>query len=420
MKSRIALVDCNNFYASCERVFDPRLLGVPVVVLSNNDGCVIARSEEAKRLGIEMGAPAFRNAEMFRRAGVRVLSSNYTLYGDMSARVMSALRLMARSMEVYSIDEAFLSLDDWQGEAFAKEMRARVRQWTGIPVSVGIASTKTLAKIANRYAKKNPHLNGVFDLTAVADPDEILGRIECGDIWGIGRQTSVKLARAGIRTALDMRRADMAWIRGELGVVGERTARELNGVPCLELEEMPPPKKAIASAKSFGHPVEALDEMSEALSTYIARVGEKLRAGRLLASRISVFVETNCFRPELPQYHAGVQSTFMRPTSHTPDLISAGLSLMRKIYRTGFQYKKTGVLVTELVPEEAVQLPLFEDRDDRHRKALQSVVDQINRRLGKNTVRYGSMGSRQMWQMRQEHKSRRYTTRWDELLVAKS
>jgi DNA polymerase V len=413
--TRFALVDCNNFYCSCERVFNPRLISVPVVVLSNNDGCVVARSEEAKKLGIKMGAPAFKNEAMFKRNGVQVLSSNYALYGDMSARVMSTLRTMAEHIEVYSIDEAFLSLEDSQGESFARELRARVRQWTGIPVSVGIGATKTLAKLANRWAKKNPHLNGVFDLTAV-EPDEILARIECEDIWGIGRRTAAKLARVGIRTALDLRRADIPWIRDELGVVGERIARELNGISCVELEELPVSKKAIASARSFGHQVESIEKIQQALSTYIARVAEKLRAGKLLASRMEVFVETNPFKPESPQYHASAQATFMPPTDQTPELISSGISLLRRIYRPGFQYKKTGVMLTDLIPGDRVQMSLFEEGDGQQ-SHLQSVVDQLNRKLGQNTIRYASMGMEQTWKMRQLRKSHCYTTHWDELLV---
>ena len=283
-------------------------------------------------------------------------------------------------------------------------------------MSVGIGSTKTLAKLANRYAKKHPDCRGVFDLTAVDDPVDILLKIECEDIWGIGKRTAAKLSKANIKTALDLKHADVPWIRNKLGVVGERIVRELNGISCLELEELPPSKKGIASARSFGHQVESLEELEEALSTYVARIGEKLRSGKLLASRVSVFVETNYFRPELPQYQSSAQGTFLNPTSQTPALIAKSLELLRKIYRQGFQYKKTGAFVTELVDEDTVQMSLFENQDDRHRIALQAAVDMLNKRLGRNVVRYGSMGVDQAWGMRQERKSRCYTTRWDELL----
>ena len=413
---RFALVDCNNFYCSCERVFNPRLIGVPVVVLSNNDGCVISRSEEAKRLGVAMGAPAFKNEAFFKNNGVQVFSSNYALYGDMSARVMATMRSLVEQMEVYSIDEAFLALESFQGDAFAYELRARVRQWTGIPVSVGIGPTKTLAKLANRYAKKNPQMNGVFDLTSV-NPDEVLAKIECQDVWGIGNRTALKLAGAGIKSALDLKRADIPWIRNKLGVVGERTVRELNGIACLELDELPASKKGIACSRSFGHPVESLVELEEALATYIARVGEKLRMGQLLATRISVSLETNHFQPDQPQYQAARETALLSPTNQTADLIKTGLELLRKIYRPGYHYKKTGVMVTELVGECSVQRSLFEDSGDKQRVALQAAVDVLNQRLGKNAVRFGAMGVQEEWQMLQDRKSQCYTTRWDELLV---
>jgi len=340
-----------------------------------------------------------------------------TLYGDMSARVMNTLRTLVPDMEVYSIDEAFLALKDFQGDSFARELKDRVRQWTGIPVSVGIGSTKTLAKLANRWAKKNSVQKGVFDITAAENADEILHTIQCEDIWGIGRRTSSKLAKAGIETALDLKNANMAWVRNELGVVGERIARELNGVSCLELEDAPAPKKAIASARSFGHQVTSIEEIQQALSTYIARVAEKLRIGKLLASRIEVFVETNPFKPETPQYYGSTQATFMCPTDSTPELISNGIELLCKIFRPGFQYKKTGVMVTGLLSKDAVQMSLFEDRDERQRTHLQSVVDRLNKKLGQNTVRYASMGMDQTWKMRQLRISKRFTTHWDDLLV---
>ena len=416
-----ALVDCNNFYASCERVFNPSLIGRPLVILSNNDGCVIARSEEAKQLGIKMGAPAFKNEAFFRQHGVAVLSSNYALYGDMSARVMAAMRPVVSAMEVYSIDEAFLALDAAHGEDFAREIRARVRQWTGIPVSVGIAPTKTLAKLANRLAKKTPERQGVLDFTRVTDSDAVLSMVPCSDIWGIGNRFSTRLSPMGIHTARDLKYAEMANVRKALGVIGERLARELGGVSCLTLEEIPSDKKGIASAKSFGHPVETLQELEEALATYTARVGEKLRAARLLAGHLSVFVESNRFSATQPQYHAGAQTTFLKPTNQTSVLIAAALDLLRSIYRVGYQYKKTGLFVTAMSPEGAVQLSLFEDRVDKPAgRPLAAIVDQLNRKLGANTIRYASMGTRDTWAMRQNRRSRKFTTRWSELPVAKA
>lgn len=421
MSARFALVDCNNFYASCERVFNPRLVGRPVAVLSNNDGCVIARSEEVKRLGIPMGAPAHEHKEVFRRNGVVVLSSNYALYGDMSARVMETLRPNVPAMEVYSIDEAFLALEGWQGVEFARELRARVRQWTGIPVSIGIGPTKTLAKIANRLAKKTPELGGVLDLGMVRDLDETLSGIPCGDIWGIGKRLALRLEGWGVRTALDLKQANPARVRKSLGVVGERIQRELQGVSCLALEELPAPRKGIASAKSFGRPVETLVELEEALATYTARAAEKLRSGRLLAGCLHVFVSTNPFSHQRPQYHAGAQVSLGVPTNHTPHLIDAALGLLRGLYRPAHHYKKTGVFVTELVGEGTRQPDLFEDAEEiARRRSVDALVDGLNRRLGRNAIRYASMGLDAKWAMRQGNRSKRFTTSWDELPVAKA
>jgi DNA polymerase V len=422
MKTRFALVDCNNFYASCERVFNPRLFGRPIVILSNNDGCVIARSEEAKQLGIPMGAPAHEHKATFEKNAVVVMSSNYALYGDMSARVMETLRPCVPAMEVYSIDEAFLALEDWQGAEFARELRARVRQWTGIPVSIGIGPTKTLAKIANRLAKKTPELGGVLDLETVRDIDELLARVPCGDIWGIGKRLAVRLAAGGIRTACDLKHGEAAWVRKTLGVVGERILRELQGVSCLALEEVPAPKKGIASAKSFGRPVESLRELEEALATYTARAAEKLRSVRLLARQVHVFVATNPFSARQPQYSAGAQTALVRPSNHSPDLIAAALKLLREIYRPGHQYKKTGIFVTELLAESDLQPDLFETPAETvgRVRELDRIVDGLNRKLGRNAIRYGSMGVQSRWAMRQERRSQKFTTRWDELPVAKA
>ena len=422
MKTRFALVDCNNFYASCERVFDPRLIGRPLAILSNNDGCVIARSEEVKRLGVPMGAPAHEHKATFEKNAVVVMSSNYALYGDMSARVMETLRPCVPTMEVYSIDEAFLALEDWQGVEFARELRARVRQWTGIPVSIGIGPTKTLAKMANRLAKKTPELGGVLDLETVRDIDELLARVPCEDIWGIGKRLAVRLAAGGIRTACDLKHGEAAWVRKTLGVVGERIRLELQGVSCLALEEVPAPKKGIASAKSFGRPVESLRELEEALATYAARAAEKLRAGRLLARQVHVFVATNPFSARQPQYSAGAQTALVRPSNHTPDLIAAALELLREIYRPGHQYKKTGIFVTDLIAESDLQPDLFDAAPEAagRLRELDRIVDGLNRKLGRNAIRYGSMGVKSRWAMRQERRSRKFTTRWDELPVAKA
>ncbi len=409
----IALVDCNNFFCSCERVFNPALVGKPVVVLSNNDGCIISRSEEAKALGIPMGAPLHEQQEVIRKHGVQVFSSNYTLYGDMSARVMSILRDEVPSIEVYSIDEAFLQLPEGFGEEQARALRAKVLRWTGIPVCIGMAHTKLLAKAANRHAKKNKAVTGgVFDITG--RDEEILSRMEAGDLWGVGRNLSLRLKSMGITTALELKQADPASIRKSMGVIGERMLRELNGIPCLELEEMPPDRKGVMASRSFGSPVESLEELEEALANHVARASEKVRCFGLLATRMEVFVQTNRFKKEEPQYSRGIAITLDRPTSSSAELMTVARDLLRQIYRPGYRYKKTGVQLVNLVTEDEYQPELF----DRPSSTIHvdKIVDEINRRLGdpKNPVitraSQGTLRSGKGWRMRSERHSPHYTT----------
>jgi DNA polymerase V len=409
----IALADCNNFFCSCERVFDPALVDKPVVVLSNNDGCIISRSEEAKALGIPMGAPLHEQHEVIRRHGVQVFSSNYTLYGDMSARVMSILRDEVPAIEVYSIDEAFLQLPKGFTADQARALRAKVLRWTGIPVCIGMAPTKLLAKAANRYAKKNKAVTGgVFDITG--REEEILSRMETGDLWGVGRNLALRLKSMGITTALELKQADPAAIRKSMGVIGERMLRELNGVACLELEEMPPDRKGVMASRSFGSPVENLEELEEALANHVARAGEKIRRYGLLATRMEVFIKTNCFRKDDPQYSRGIAITLDRPTNGTTELMAAARHLLHQIYRPGYRYKKTGIQLAHLVSEDEYQPELF----DRPSSTIHvdKIVDEINRRLGdpKNPVitraSQGTVRSGKGWRMRSERHSPHYTT----------
>lgn len=411
--AHLALVDCNNFFCSCERVFNPALTGKPVVVLSNNDGCIISRSDEAKALGIPMGAPLHEQQEVIRKHGVQVFSSNYTLYGDMSARVMSILRDEVPAIEVYSIDEAFLQLPEGFTEEKARALRAKVLRWTGIPVCIGMAPTKLLAKAANRYAKKNKAVTGgVFDITG--REEEILSGMETGDIWGVGRNLSLRLKSMGITTALELKQADAASIRKSMGVIGERMLRELNGIACLELEEMPPDRKGVMASRSFGSPVESLEELEEALANHVARAGEKIRRYGLLATRMEVFIKTNRFRKEDPQYSRGNALTLDRPTNGTAELMTAARDLLHQIYRPGYRYKKTGVQLANLVSEDEYQLELF----DRPSSTIHvdKIVDEINRRLGdpKNPVitraSQGTIKSGKGWKMRSERHSPNYTT----------
>lgn len=422
---RLALVDCNNFFCSCERVFNPALNGKPVVVLSNNDGCIISRSEEAKALGIPMGAPLHEQQEVIRKHGVHVFSSNYTLYGDMSARVMSILRDEVPAIEVYSIDEAFLRLPSDFTEEHALAIRAKVLQWTGIPVCIGIGTTKLLAKLANRHAKKNKALTGgVFDLPNSWDPDGIMAATPSDGLWGVGKNLAHRLKGMGVTTALEFKQADPAAIRKSLGVVGERLLRELNGIPCLELEEMPPDRKGVMASRSFGSAVESVEELEEALANHVARAGEKIRRFGLLATRMEVFLRTNRFRKDERQYSPGIGITLERPTHSTAELMTSARSLLHRIYRPGYRYKKTGVYLANLVSEDEYQPGLF----DRPRNAgidVDRIVDEINRRLGdpKNPVitraSQGTDRSGKGWKMLSERHSPHYTTDWRELPVAR-
>jgi len=423
--TRLGLVDCNNFFCSCERVFNPAIQGKPVVVLSNNDGCIISRSEEAKALGIPMGAPLHEQQQVIRKHGVQVFSSNYTLYGDMSARVMSILRNEVPAIEVYSIDEAFLQIPKGFTEEQARTLRAKVLQWTGIPVCIGIGSTKLLAKLANRHAKKNKALTGgVFDLGNYWDPDGILAGMETGDLWGVGKNFASRLRGLGIKTALEFKQADPAAVRKSMGVIGERMLRELNGIACLELEEMPPDRKGVMASRSFGSPVETLEELEEALANHVARASEKIRRYGLLATRMEVFIKTNRFRKDDPQYSRGIAITLDRPTNGTAELMAAACELLHQIYRLGYRYKKTGIQLANLVSEEKYQPELF-DRPKAARIDVDKIVDEINRRLGdpKNPVitraSQGTLLSGKSWKMRSERHSPHYTTSWQELPEAR-
>jgi len=416
-----ALVDCNNFYASCERVFRPDLREAPIVVLSNNDGIVIARSNEAKALGIGMGEPYFKVEGFIRKHGVHVFSSNYTLYGDMSHRVMEMLRQLEPEVEVYSIDEAFMALPagkKFDLTAHGREIQATVKRCTGIPVSIGFAPTKTLAKLASRIAKKDPALGGVFDLTACDDVDALLAATEVADVWGIGRRSTKKLSTRGIRTVLDLKHANDAWVRKQLTVTGLRTVWELRGIPCIALDDAPAPKKGIVTSKSFGRRVESLAELTEAVATYAARAAEKLRAQGGIAHSLHVFINTNRFKPELPQYSNSVTMTLPEPTASTPVLIRHALLGLNRIYRPGYEFQKAGVMLTDIVPSSQRQGNLFER--ERGDSGLMRALDRINVRWGRDTVQYAVSGFKREWDFKRLQLSKAYTTRWDQLPVVKA
>jgi DNA polymerase V len=414
----IALVDCNNFYASCERVFQPELRGRPVVVLSNNDGCVIARSNEAKALGIEMGAPWHLNRAIFERHGVIIRSSNYTLYGDMSARVMQILGRFTPDLEIYSIDEAFLGLAGFESrlEAHAAELRRTVLQWTGIPVSVGVAPTKTLAKVANRFAKKDPHRDGVFIMLDHAQTEKALSRMVLTDLWGVAGRIAQRLEALGITSPLKLRDSDPAFIRERFSVVMQRMVLELRGVPCIALEDHTPDRKSIIASRSFGRPVTTFQELSEAVASYTARAAEKMRRQSLATAHVAVFVETNSFKPAHPQYHATRAVRLPVATADTSALGQAAARALRALWKDGYRYKKAGVMLLDLVPASRVQGDLWTAPDAPRSKALMRALDSLNRDHGRGTLSYAAAGRQQGWKLRRDFTSPRYTTEWSELL----
>jgi DNA polymerase V len=413
----VALVDCNNFYASCERVFNPHLVGKPIVVLSNNDGIIVARSNEAKAIGIKMGDPLFKVKDLVAKHDVHVFSSNYTLYGDMSHRVMSALEQFSPNVEIYSIDEAFISLEGFGTKditEYCREIRNTVRQWTGITVSVGIAETKTLAKLANRIAKKKPEFDGVLNLAGAPDIDKFLEMTPVEDVWGIGHQYTKLLNRHNIGNALELKAATDKWIRKHTTVMGLRTVYELRGTPCISLEYTPPAKKAIVCSRSFGKSVTGIDEIKEAIATFVSRAAEKMRFQRHAATMLTVFLRTNPFK-DTPQYHNGCLVRLPVPTDSTSEMITYAMKAVDQIFKDGYLYNKVGVMLTGFAPAGNPQLSLF-DRENRGKmKVLTQVIDKINLEWGQETVFYAASGIKRHWKTRRDLKSPRYTTNWDEL-----
>lgn len=412
-----ALVDCNNFYASCERVFLPRLEGRPIVVLSNNDGCVIARSNEAKALGIEMGAAYFKIENDLKRMGVAVFSSNYALYGDLSRRVMQVLATFAPAMEVYSIDECFLDLAGMNRDLtkYGLEIARTVRRFTGIPVSVGIAPTKTLAKIANRLAKKGKSPAGpVLEWAKVAAPKETLAGLPVEDVWGIAGRWGAKLRALGIANALALAEADPGRLRKLFGVVMERTCRELGGVSCLPLELVPPPRKQIMVSRSFGEKLHRLDDLLAAVTAFAMRAGEKLRAQRLRAGAVNVFIHTSPFDTKGQHYANSATAGLDRPTRDSGVLVTCAVQGLERIYREGFAYQRAGVLLPDLAGEDAEQGLLFAETpgDSARSNRLMDALDRINRAQGRGTVHYATEGLGDRWRMRQKLKSMATTTGW--------
>jgi DNA polymerase V len=421
----IALVDCNNFYVSCERVFNPKLEGKPVVVLSNNDGCAVARSSEVKALGIKMAEPWFKMKDIAHKHGIIAYSSNYTLYGDLSARVMSILSRFSPNQEIYSIDECFLDLDGFDPETlmdYAQTIRQTVKQGVGIPVCVGIAATKTLAKLANHCAKKGfAGKDGVCDFGQLDQQQLSLlfSTLDAGEVWGVGSRIRARLNEMGINTIAALRCADTEYIRQQFSVVLERTVKELNGTPCIELEDAGVPRQQIMVSRSFGSEVTQLSDLSESISYFTTRAAEKLRHDGSVASSLCVFVRTNPFKEKAPQYNRSMIVPLFQPTDDTSKLVHASLTGLNAIYRSGYGYKKSGVLLMGLQPKGAIQSTLFDDPVAQARSAsMMRVMDAINRKMGPGNLTVASSGVKQRWAMRRESKSPSYTTDWNELPVA--
>ena len=420
----IALIDCNNFYVSCERVFNPALKRKPIIVLSNNDGCVIARSQEVKDLGIKMGVPWFKVQNLARHHKIIVFSSNYTLYADMSNRVMQIISEFAPNQEVYSIDECFLDLTGFKHFGLAdygQRIRSTINILVGLPVCVGVGASKTLAKLANHIAKKCSAFDGVCNLNEITQGtlDLLFSKIEVGEVWGVGRRIEKKLAKLGVNTVFDLKQSSPQALRKQFSVLMERTIRELNGESCIPLEEIAPSKKQLVCSRGFGIPVSSLSELSEAVITYTTRVAEKLRRQRSVAAMVYVFIQTNPFKKKDRQYNSGRLIPLTNPTDDTRILIRAALAGLRSIYKPGFSYKKAGVLLDDLLPFNQHQKSLFDDKEAQtHSELLMQAIDEINDTMGSGTIKFLGEGLEKQWRAKAEKKTRCYTTRIDEIPVA--
>ncbi len=420
MKQQLALVDCNNFYVSCERLFRPDLRTTPVVVLSNNDGCVVSRSNEAKAIGVRMGQPWFECKALAEEHGIVALSSNYALYADLSNRVMSVLSTYSPRTEVYSIDECFVDLTGTPKlRDVSYQMREQVMQWTGIPVCVGIGPTKTLAKLSNFVAKRHPRSKGVFnynDLTE-AQQTKLLSQITVDEVWGVGRKLTKRLGEYGIQTVQDLRVAHTPTLRAEFGVVIEKTQRELQGIACIDLQEVVPDKQQIISSRSFGSMVEDVDVLKDAMSTFVANACAKLRAQDSHASVIQVFLHTNRFRKDLPQYMPSLAIPLPMPTNDSLAVNKWACHLIDLMFKPEYQYKKAGVVLSEISPTSHIQGDLLALETENNSR-LMTAIDQLNSRFGRGAVKISTQGAHKGWQMKQERKSPSYTTDWSEIPTA--
>lgn len=428
--SLFALVDVNNFYVSCERVFQPKLEQVPMVVLSNNDGCAVARSAEVKALGVKMGTPWFQIQDLAKQHGITAYSSNYTLYGDMSNRVVQVLRGFTPNLEIYSIDESFLQIETVLKQYrdtvdFGQQVKQAVKETTGLPVCVGIGASKTLAKFANHLAKKHPQFSGVCDVNAMSR--EVLyqwmSETEVGEVWGIGRQIAKKLKTQKIQSVFDLLQTSPQAMRQQFGVVMERLCYELRGISCLKLEEVTPAKQQIIASRSFGKLVTSQAELAQSVATHAARAAEKLRSQDGVTGALTVFIQTNPFKQNEPQHHQSITIPLAEATDNTLTLTNAALAGLQRIYQPHFRYKKAGVILNLISDKPTMQQSLFEDVQSKGKSAsLMKAVDAINTRFGNAVIRSAAAGThhtKQAWQMRSNNRSPNYTTQWDELPIAR-
>ncbi|MBR4119861.1 MAG: Y-family DNA polymerase [Bacteroidales bacterium] len=420
----IALADCNNFFCSCERVFQPQLRTTPVVVLSNNDGCVIARSNESKALGIKMGQPFYQVKELIEKNGVAVFSSNYTLYSDMSSRVMSLLSTYSPKIDIYSIDEAFLDFSGMmQGDElkhYAENMVSQITRGTGIPISLGIASTKTLAKVASKFAKKYKAYNGVCMIDTDEKRQKALKLIDVSDVWGIGRKASKKLEYYGVKTAWDLVSKSQSWVRNILTITGERVWRELQGESCIEVEELPH-KKSICTSRSFPDSgLKELADVEEAVANFAAQCSRKLREQHTVCSSVTIFAYTSRFRTDVLQNTIHKTITLQVPTNNLQELVSLSVGAIRSEWQKGeYLYKKAGVIVWNITPDSAIQGALFDEIDRTKQKTLSKAIDEINKKNGYNTIRVAVQGYNKNWHIKSEHISKQYTTNINDIIEVK-
>ncbi|MBE9584607.1 Y-family DNA polymerase [Mucilaginibacter sp. JRF] len=418
----IGIIDCNNFYASCEQNFMPSLNGVPVVVFSNNDGAIIARSEEAKALGIDMAVPIFEVKKLMKQYNIKGFSSNYTLYGDMSKRIKSIIRNFFPEVEDYSIDESFVSCKGLKYRdllGYVTDARDKISNWSGVPVSIGVASTKTLSKLANRIAKKRYRDIGVYIIDNDEKRIEALKSTEIKDLWGVGRRISARLNKFGIFTAYDLSLVDSDWAKKNFSVVLQRTVYELNGISCIPLELIEPAKQNIASQKSFGKFQTDFEPMAEALANYTARVAEKLRRQGFVAGGITVWLGTNNFSKTDAQYFPEVSTVCSVPTDYTPYLIKRAVESLKLIYKKGYLYKRVGVMLTDLRTNDDGTQNLFHSNNRNKEIEIIKRIDRINRLNGRDTIRSAQQGFNHEWKMRQETLTPKYTTRLSDIIIIK-